>query len=175
MDIVAELTPSAPLLAVQHAARTLRAGGWVRLAGAATTTDAIAAETMMADGSTAFPAGLPRGSVLAMTGQRLASLGLAANVDATYLLPLSRSDAMPGRMAMLADPTTPSDSAADILALAVVTDRADAVAAVELCKLGGLLPAAILVPGRDAPDAAHRRPSPPSTPIAGWRRRRCGR
>ena len=153
MDIVAELTPSAPLLAVQHAARTLRAGGWVRLAGAATTTDAIAAETMMADGSTAFPAGLPRGSALAMTGQRLASLGLAANVDATYLLPLSRSDAMPGRMAMLADPTTPSDSAADILALAVVTDRADALAAVELCKLGGLLPAAILVPAGSA-DAA---------------------
>ena len=97
MDIVAELTPSAPLLAVQHAARTLRAGGWVRLAGAATTTDAIAAETMMADGSAAFPAGLPRGSVLAMTGQRLASLGLAANVDATYLLPLvaQRRDARP--------------------------------------------------------------------------------
>ena len=60
---------------------------------------------------------------------------------------------MPGRMAMLADPTTPSDSAADILALAVVTDRADALAAVELCKLGGLLPAAILVPAGSA-DAA---------------------
>ena len=153
MDIVADLTPSAPLLAVQHAARTLRAGGWVRLAGTATTTDAIAAETTMADGSTAFPSGLPRGSALAMTGQRLASLGLAVNVEATYLLPLSRSDTMPGRMAMLADPTTPSDGAADILALAVVTDRADAVAAVELCKLGGLLPAAILVPSGTA-DAA---------------------
>lgn len=147
MDIVAELTPSAPLLAVQHAARTLRLGGWARLAGGAGTTDVIAAESVMADGSRTFPTGLPRGSVLAMTGQRLASLGLAANADSTYLLPLSFRDATPGRMAMLADPTAPADGAADIIALAVVTDRSDAVAAVELCKLAGLLPAAILVAG----------------------------
>ena len=152
MDIVAELTPSAPLLAVQHAARTLRVGGWARLTGVGTCTDVIAAEPMMADGDALFPRGFPRGSLLAMTGQRLASLGLAANVDGTYLLPLSRSDAAPGRMATLADPTAPADAALDILALATVTERLDAWAAVELCKLAGLLPAAILVPG-EKPEA----------------------
>ena len=154
MDIVADLTPSTPFLAVQHAARTLRAGGWVRLAGELAATDAIAAESLMADGSSPFPAGLPRGSALAMTGQRLTSLGLNVNADAIHLLPLSRSDLTPGRMAMLADPTAPTDGAADILALAIVTERADAMAAVELCKLGGLLPAAILlsssIPGAEA-------------------------
>ncbi len=147
MDIVAELTPSAPLLAVQHAARTLRVGGWARLTGVGAATDVIAAEPMMADGDSLFPRGLPRGSLLAMTGQRLASLGLAADADAIYLLPLSRSDATPGRMATLADPTAPADSALDILSLAAVTDRLDAWAAVELCKLSGLLPAAVIVPG----------------------------
>lgn len=154
-DSVADLTPSAPFLAVQHAARTLRAGGWVCLLGGGTRTDIVAAESVMADGHPAFPAGLPRGSVLAMTGRRLASMGLNANAEATYLLPLSRGDASPGRMAMLADPTAPADDAVDILSLAVVTERPDAVAAVELCKLGGLLPAAVLVPGeRAGTDAA---------------------
>ena len=64
MDIVAELTPSAPLLAVQHAARTLRVGAWARLTGVGTCTDVIAAEPMMADGDSLFPRGFPRGSLL---------------------------------------------------------------------------------------------------------------
>ena len=54
MDIVAELTPSAPLLAVQHAARTLRIGGWTRLTGVGVATDVVAAEPMMADGDVLF-------------------------------------------------------------------------------------------------------------------------
>ena len=82
-----------------------------------------------------------------MTRQRLASLGLGVNVDSIYLLPLSRSDTTAGRMATLADPTAPADVALDMLSLATVTERLDAWAAVELCKLSGLLPAAVLVPG----------------------------
>jgi GTP cyclohydrolase II len=146
MDFASELTPSAPLLAVQHAARMLRSGARVRLEGASTATDAIAAEAIMGLGNEGLISDLPRGSALVLTGQRLATLGLAADADGTYLLPLSRSDAAPGRLAMLADPTAPAGDDPRILALALRTHRPEALAAVELCKLGGLLPAAILVP-----------------------------
>ena len=147
MDIVAELTPSAPLLAVRHAARTLRMGGWVRLTGIGSTTDVVAAEPLLAEGEPLFPLGFPRGSLLVMTGQRLASLGHAVDREAIYLLPLSPADAAPARLAALADPTAPGEPARDILDLATVSDRLDARAAIELCKLSGLLPAAVIVPG----------------------------
>ena len=87
-------------------------------------------------------AGFARGTALVLTGHRLASLGIAADVAATYLLPLARRDVGAGRLAMLIDPNPPVTEAAKILSLAVPTDRANALAAVELCKLAGLLPAA---------------------------------
>jgi GTP cyclohydrolase II len=147
MDIAAEQKPSAPLLAVQHAARMLRLGGIVRIRGDGPGLDVIAAESLLTDARQAVPAVALRGRGLALTGQRLASLGIPADRQAVYLLPLARSDSMPGRLAMYVDPTVPAGGEG-IEALAVATPTSDpqAGAAVELCKLAGLLPAAILSP-----------------------------
>ena len=151
MDLAAEPTPSAPLLAVQHAARTLRVGGRVRLMADAAASDALAAETMV-DGQTTLRSELPPASLLALTGERMRSLGLPSDPNQIYLLPLARSDLVPGRLAALVDPTAQDGSVVDVLALAQPTERDDARAAIDLCKLAGLLPAAILMPA--APTAA---------------------
>jgi GTP cyclohydrolase II len=146
MDPAAAPQPTAPLLVVQHAARSLRIGEVVRIEDQGRQTPVVAAETVMDEAGGRLLAGLPRGSALVLTGQRLASLGVPAETSATYLLPLARSDTASGRMAMLVDPTAPPAPATEILSLAVPTDRLDATAAIELCKLAGLLPAAILLP-----------------------------
>ena len=151
MDLAAEPTPSAPLLAVQHAARTLRVGGRVRLMADAAASDALAAETMV-DGQTTLRSEFPPASLLALTGERMRSLGLPSDPNQIYLLPLARSDLVPGRLAALVDPTAQDGSVVDVLALAQPTERDDARAAIDLCKLAGLLPAAILMPA--APTAA---------------------
>ena len=151
MDLAAEPTPSAPLLAVQHAARTLRVGGRVRLMADAAASDALAAETMV-DGQTTLRSELPPASLLALTGERMRSLGLPSDPNQIYLLPLAHSDLVPGRLAALVDPTAQDGSVVDVLALAQPTERDDARAAIDLCKLAGLLPAAILMPA--APTAA---------------------
>ena len=148
MDIAAEPKPSAPLLAVQHAARMLRLGGVVRLEGDGAGLDVLAAESLLADGGRLAPGSL-HGRSLALTGQRMASLGIPADRRAVYLLPLTRSDAAPGRLAGYVDPTVPVGDWIEALSLAAPTSDAEAIAAVELCKLAGLLPAAILA----APDA----------------------
>ena len=96
MDIAAEQKPSAPLLALQHAARMLRLGGIVRIQGDGPGLDVIAAESLLTDAGQAVPAVAMRGRGLALTGQRLASLGIPAERQAIYLLPLARSDSMPG-------------------------------------------------------------------------------
>ena len=147
MDIVAELTPSAPLLAVQHAARTLRIGGWTRLTGVGVATDVVAAEPMMADGDVLF---LVACRAAACTGDDRAAVGQPwPRRECGLHLPVAAvaQHCHAGRMATLADPTAPADVALDMLSLATVTERLDAWAAVELCKLSGLLPAAVLVPG----------------------------
>jgi GTP cyclohydrolase II len=146
MELTAEPKPSAPLLAVQHAARMLRVGGIVRVEDGSQTADGIAAEAVMNEASDDFLAHLPSGSALVLTGQRLASLGVPAEAEALYQLPLPRDESAPGLVAMLADPTAPVADAAAILAPAVPTVRPFAAAMVELCKLAGLLPTAILAP-----------------------------
>ena len=151
MDLAAEPTPSAPLLAVQHAARALRVGGVVRLMADAAASDALAAEAMV-DGRETLQPELPPGSLLALTGERMRSLGLPSDPNQIYLLLLARSDLVPGRLAALVDPTAQDGSVIDVLALAQPTERDDARAAIDLCKLAGLLPAAILMPA--APTAA---------------------
>ncbi len=146
MDLAAAPQPTAPLLVVQHAARSLRIGDVVRIEDGSRYTPVIAAESVIDEVPGRLVAGFARGTALVLTGHRLASLGIAADVAATYLLPLARRDVGAGRLAMLIDPNVPVTQAAKILSLAVPTDRADALAAVELCKLAGLLPAAILLP-----------------------------
>ena len=146
MDLPAEPTPTTPLLVVRHAARALRAGELVRLTSDGLATDTRAAEAVMDEDPRAAASGLPRGSLLALTGERMRSLGASPDVDQVHLLPLARSDLAPGRLAALVDPTAQSESLSDVLALAQPTERVDARAAIDLCKLAGLLPAAILTP-----------------------------
>lgn len=146
MNLAAEPQPGTPLLAVQNAARMLRIGGIVRLEDGPHTVEAIAAEAMSERGVDEFLAHLPPGGVLVLTGQRLLSLGVAATPEAVYELPLSHDRSAPGLSAMLADPTAPRAAAAEALRPAVATERPTAAAIIELCKLAGLLPAAILAP-----------------------------
>ena len=146
MDLPAEPNPSAPLLAVQQAARVLRLGGLVRLVADCGATDGLAAEALLGAVRRPLPTLAPGSCLLAVTGERLHSLGLTAEREQVHLLPLETNDIAPDQIAMLTDPTAPAGSAAEILARAIPTDRADAVAAIELCKLAGLLPAAILLP-----------------------------
>ncbi|HEX6010709.1 MAG TPA: GTP cyclohydrolase II [Geminicoccaceae bacterium] len=150
MDLAAGAKLSALLLAVQHAARILRIGGVVRIEEQDRATDVIAAEAVMdkaaRDGTPA--AALPGGGVLVLTGQRLLSLGVSADADGSYTIELPGTDGQPATVAMLADPTAPvAPAVAAALALAARTARPEALAAVELCKLAGLLPAAVLLPG----------------------------
>ena len=158
MDLPSELTPTAPLLAVQHAARVLRGGGRVRLDADGPVVDVVAAEALASADGEKSGSSPPRGTLLVLTGERLRSLDLAVATDRLHLLPLARSDVTGHRIMQLADPTLVGGDAKQILALAVPTDRADAAAAIELCKLGGLLPAAILLPATPADAASARVP-----------------
>src|SRR3712207_9386035 len=93
-------------------------------------------------------AALPRGGVLVLTGQRLLSLGVPADAGAVYAVELSRIDSPPANVAMLADPTAPvGQAAAAALGLAARSEQPEALAAIELCKLAGLLPAGVLFSG----------------------------
>jgi GTP cyclohydrolase II len=153
MDLAADPKPSAPLLAVQQAARALRIGGIVRIEGADfRATDVAAAEAVMdAARAGGLAAALPGGGDLVLTGQRLLSLGMPADADGSYTIELSRTDGQPATIAMLADPTAPvAPAVTAALALATRTVRPEALAAVELCKLAGLLPAAFLLPAETA-------------------------
>lgn len=157
----AEATPSTPLLAVQHAARLLRVGGVVRLVSAEGAVDTLAAEAA-GEGGESLLADLPAGSTLVLTGQRLASLGVPVeSPEAVHELPLPQGRVTPGLVAMLADPTAPGAGAAEALARAVPTERPAAAAAVELAKLAGLLPAAIL-----APEGVPLAPAPRAVAVA---------
>ncbi|MEK0085208.1 GTP cyclohydrolase II [Benzoatithermus flavus] len=152
MEVTAEPKPTAPLLAVQHAARMLRIGGLVRIENGSEVGYAIAAEAAMSECDHAFLASMPHGGTLVLTGQRLAALGLPIDPRAIYELPLARAPRTPGLIAMLADPTAPVDDAAIRLEGIERSSRPTALAVIELCKLAGLLPAAILAPeGIDLP------------------------
>lgn len=168
MDIDAEPKPSAPVLAVQYAARVLRAGGRVQLGDGPRRLDIIAVEAVISAAQEVSPTRFVRGSDLVLTGERLESLGVPCERQGAYLLALTRSDMTPGRIAMLADPTSPSTETVDILSLATRTTRPDALAAVELCKLAGLLPAAILTPVD--PDGAAETPAVAAESVLGYRR-----
>src|SRR5688572_10570440 len=98
MDLPAEPTPTTPLLVVRHAARALRAGELVRLTSDGLATDTRAAEAVMDEDPRAAASGLPRGSLLVLTGERMRSLGAFLGADQVHLLPLARSDLAPGRL-----------------------------------------------------------------------------
>lgn len=146
MKAAAEPKPSTPLLAVQHAARLLRTGESVRIEDGPLATDTIAAEGLMDRRRESALEGWPAGSVLVLTGQRLASLGLAAEADTVYELALEDDPGGWPLAAMLADPTAPTADLAGLLAQARPSERPVAGAVIELCKLAGLLPAAVLAP-----------------------------
>jgi GTP cyclohydrolase II len=150
MGVPAEQPSSAAVLAVQHAARMLRAGGRIRLQDGAHGIDVIGAETIAGDTDGCASFRYVGGTTLVLTGERLRSLDVPAEAQGIYVLPLSRGDVATGRIASLVDPTAAAGQAAQILSLAVPTTSADALAAVELCKLAGLLPAAILAPAESS-------------------------
>lgn len=168
MDIDVEPRPSAPLLAVLYAARVLRAGGQVRLKDGLRRLDMIGVEAVISEAQEISPGRFIRGSSLVLTGERLASLNVPCDPQATYLLPLTRGDMTAGRIAALADPTTPSTEIVDTLSLAARTTRPEALAAVELCKLAGLLPAAILAPAEA--EAADEGSAVAADAVLGYRR-----
>ena len=132
--------PRTPALLVQHAARALRAGQPVTLRASRGDLQVLPAEAMPGP---AEP--LPAGSFLALTGQRLASLTGSGADTGTWRIPLAPGTA-PTLLATLADPTAPADPRTRALAERAQPGDEVAAAAVELCKLAGLLPAAICLP-----------------------------
>ena len=179
---VAEAKPTTLLLAVQHAARLLRVGGVVGIEADGATSETVAAEAVTAETVTA-ETGLdltgealldlvPRRSLLLLTGQRLRSLGVEAEPEAVHTLPLAEVTALPGGLAMLADATAPvpPPAALELLATASRSDRPAAAAAIELCKLAGLLPVAIQAPVGAPIEAMSERASVAASWITGYRR-----
>lgn len=146
MNAAAEPKPSTPLLAVQHAARLLRTGESVRIEDGPLATDTIAAEGLTDRRREGACAGWLAGSVLVLTGRRLASLGLPADADTVYELALADEPGAWSMAATLADPTAPAADVTGLLARAQPSERPVAGAVIELCKLAGLLPAAVLAP-----------------------------
>jgi len=132
--------PRTPALLVQHAARALRAGQTV-------TIRAPRGEVLVLSAEAAGRAAPPwaAGTFLALTDQRLASLGQPAAASAAWQVPLGPEIA-PQLVATLADPTAPADPDACALARRAVPADELAAGAVELCKLAGLLPAAVCLP-----------------------------
>jgi GTP cyclohydrolase II len=132
--------PRTPALLVQHAARALRAGQTV-------TIRAPRGEVLVLSAEAAGRAAPPwaAGTFLALTDQRLASLGQPAAASAAWQVPLGPEIA-PQLIATLADPTAPADPDACSLARRAVPADELAAGAVELCKLAGLLPAAVCLP-----------------------------
>jgi len=132
--------PRTPALLVQHAARALRAGQTVTIRAPRGEVRVLSAE---AAGRAARP--WAAGIVLVLTDQRLASLGQPAAGSAAWQVPLGPEIA-PQLVATLADPTAPADPDACSLARRAVPADELAAGAVELCKLAGLLPAAVCLP-----------------------------
>ena len=140
--------PRTPALVVQHAARALRAGRTVAVRAPGGEARIIAAEA--AGGAAPWPAG----AALVLADRRLAALGRADAGPGAWQLPLAPGTP-PGLVAALADPTAPADPEARALARLAVPADAAAAGAVELCKLAGLLPAAVrLPPSARAPEVA---------------------
>lgn len=141
MPIVVDPEPRTPVLAVQHAATTLRAGGVVRVAsGNGEVIEAVAAETLDRTDIAMRPA---PGARLLLTGERLLSLGTPADAEQVYAVPLAENTDG-ATIAALIDPATPRNRGAHRLVAAAQTASTHAAAVIELCKLAGLLPAAIV-------------------------------
>lgn len=170
---VVETKPTTQLLAVQHAARLFRVGGVVGLEEAGGVLEAAAVEAVLELEGPALLDLLPRRSLLVLTGERLRSLGAEAAAEAVYTLPLAAAAHVPGGLAMLADPTAPAPAAPALQALlaeAVRSEQPAALAVIELCKLAGLLPAAILAPAGVPIQALSERASVAAAWVCGYRR-----
>ena len=85
-----EPKPTTSLLAVRHAARLFRVGGIVGIEDGGRVLEAIAAEAVTEGVDGGLLGQLPPGSVLVLTGQRLASLGATVEPHAVHALPIPR-------------------------------------------------------------------------------------
>ncbi|MFO1037371.1 MAG: GTP cyclohydrolase II [Geminicoccaceae bacterium] len=154
MTYSAEPLPRTPILAVEHAARVLRMGGFVVLSdqpGRAL----LAAENAAAIGADPFRGPLPRDLQLVLTGQRLAALGVPCAAEADYGVHLNGA-ARPALVAALIDPTSPVSEAAKVVAATAKAPVWDVGPAIELCKLAGLLPAVLVTAVENIPHGAER-------------------
>jgi GTP cyclohydrolase II len=129
--------PRTPALLVQRAARGLRAGKPVILKAPGTEARILPAERTNVGGEP-----WPPGASLAITGHRLASLGVARVGEGIWRLPLDA--ALPAKaVAGLVDPTLPNEIDPASLRQRMQPGDELAAGAIDLCKLAGLLPAAI--------------------------------
>jgi GTP cyclohydrolase II len=149
--------PRTPALLVRHAARALRAGRAATLKGASGAVRAAAAEQVPppGDGAVPPPWAASSGAFLALTGQRLAGLGVAGVGEAAgtvWRVPVG-PEVPPQAVAAMADPTATPDPALRALAARATPGDELAAGAVELCKLAGLLPAAVCLPPSRHPAA----------------------
>lgn len=148
----AEPKPTTRVLAVQHAARLLRIGAVVRLHDGDKAMNLVAAETAMHETRAASAPRLPRGAQLVLTGQRLKSLGVEVDEHGIFTIALP-DGVSPTLVGLLADPTSPTSEIVASLAAAAQPAHESFRATVELCKLAGLLPAAVVLPAGAEADA----------------------
>ncbi len=135
----APLSRSSALL-VQQAVQALRIGRSVAVKGSSGEVRFIAAEAAKYTTNS-----WPEDARLVLSGQRVTSLGVSTDTETAWSIDLEPNTPL-AVVSALFDPTAPSDDFA-IRALAIRAVRADELhlGAIELCKLAGLLPAAVVL------------------------------
>lgn len=159
--------PRTPALLVQQAARALRAGRPVTVVADDVGLRVAAAEAVVETTEEAGPGDDAAAAALVLSGQRVASVTGRGGERAAWRVPLP-GGAPVGVVRALADPTSPLEAAATAWLGRAEPAGAREEAAVELCKLAGLLPAAVVtaVPAGGSPAGVRV----PAAAIVGYRR-----
>ena len=124
---------------------------WCGVEGRPDAADAIAAEALMDDGRRRFRQACRVAACSSSPASAWRASALRRDARGDLRVAAAARRRLPGRLAMLADPTAPPDAAATPGAGGAHRPAPIAAAAIELCKLAGLLPAAILARSTPAP------------------------